>query len=107
MTSSALVSPCDSVIRVVSASHVLCSGGDGNEAFSDAKISFLWNRFHVDLDDASAGQKIRALIEESAKVIAHLFPVRLRTLISRVLLSQALAPKVFEQFHKLAQWLHQ
>jgi hypothetical protein len=47
------------------------SGGDGNEAFSEAKISFLWNRFHVDLDDERAGQKIRALIQESAKVIAH------------------------------------
>jgi hypothetical protein len=28
----------------------------------------LWNRFHVDLDDERAGQKIRALIQESAKV---------------------------------------
>jgi hypothetical protein len=30
----------------------------------------LWNRFHVDLDDERAGHKIRALIQESAKVIA-------------------------------------
>ncbi len=50
--------------------HCCCSGGDGNEAFAEAKISFLWNRFHVDLDDERAGQKIRALIQESAKVSA-------------------------------------
>ena len=59
-------------------SHVHCSGADGNEAFAEAKITFLWSRFHVELDDERAGQKIRAIIQESAKVIAHHPQYRLR-----------------------------
>ena len=86
---------------------LLYSGGDGNEAFSEAKISFLWNRFHVDLDDERAGQKIRALIQESAKVTARQFPICFMLLISRVFRLQALAPQIFEMAHSIAQFFRQ
>lgn len=96
---------CHMVLRL--AYLVICSGGDGNEAFSEAKISFLWNRFHVDLDDERAGQKIRALIQESAQVTAPHVTVCFMSLTSRASSSQALAPKVFEMVHSMAQFFRQ
>ena len=55
-------------------SHVHCSGADGNEAFAEAKITFLWSRFHVELDDERAGQQLHTVPKASADASSRAVP---------------------------------